>query len=44
MFVLFRYYKDPVLCVKCVLDEIPTEKKPSDEQTNSILEILGKTV
>ncbi|CAF3813739.1 unnamed protein product [Rotaria magnacalcarata] len=35
-----EYYKDPVLCVKCILDEVPTENKPSDEQTNAILEIL----
>ncbi|CAF2637656.1 unnamed protein product [Rotaria sp. Silwood2] len=35
-----EYYKDAVLCVKCVLDEIPTENKPTDEQTNAILEIL----
>ncbi len=40
--VLFRYYKDSTLCVKCLLDGIPTEEKPSDEQTNAILEILGK--
>ncbi|CAF3593445.1 unnamed protein product [Rotaria sordida] len=35
-----EYYKDSILCVKCILDGIPTENKLSDEQTNAILEIL----
>jgi hypothetical protein len=41
---LSRYYKDPALCVKCLLDGIPTDEKPSDDQTNSILEILGRLI
>ncbi|CAF2928411.1 unnamed protein product, partial [Rotaria sp. Silwood2] len=42
----FRNFKrilinqNPVLCIKCVLDGVPTQKKPSDEQANAILEIL----
>jgi hypothetical protein len=40
--VSFRYYKDTALCVKCYLDGIPAGEKLSDEQTNAILEILGK--
>ncbi len=40
----FRYFKDPILCVKCTLDGVPTEEKPSDEQTNAILEILGRLI
>ncbi|CAF1144617.1 unnamed protein product [Adineta ricciae] len=35
-----EYYKDPVLCVKCILDGIPIDVKLSDEQTNAILDIL----
>ncbi|CAF1264443.1 unnamed protein product [Rotaria sp. Silwood1] len=35
-----EYYKDPILCVKCILDGISIENKLSDEQTNAILEIL----
>jgi hypothetical protein len=35
-----EYYKDSALCVKCFLDGIPIGEKPSDEQTNAILEIL----
>jgi len=43
-FFLSRYYKDSALCVKCLLDGVPTQEKPSDEQTNAILEILGKLI
>ncbi|UJR31523.1 hypothetical protein I4U23_019012 [Adineta vaga] len=35
-----EYYKDPVLCVKCILNDIPTDVKPSDDQTNAMLDIL----
>ncbi|CAF1216784.1 unnamed protein product [Adineta ricciae] len=35
-----EYYKDPILCVKCILDGIPVDVKLSDEQTNAILDIL----
>ncbi|CAF1115310.1 unnamed protein product [Adineta steineri] len=35
-----EYYKDPILCVKCILNGISTQEKISDEQTNAILEIL----
>lgn len=41
---MFRYYKDSVLCVQCNLDGVPTDIKPTDEQTNAILEILGKFI
>ncbi|CAF2684627.1 unnamed protein product, partial [Rotaria sp. Silwood2] len=34
------YYKDPVLCVKCILDGISSDEKLSDEKTNAILSIL----
>jgi len=44
VFVLSRYYKDPALCVKCLLDGVSTEEKLSDDQTNSILEILGRLI
>ncbi|CAF3844382.1 unnamed protein product [Adineta steineri] len=35
-----EYYKDPALCVKCILDGIPSNEKLSQEQTNNILGIL----
>ncbi|CAF1274217.1 unnamed protein product [Rotaria sordida] len=35
-----EYYKDPVLCVKCILDGVSSNEKLSDEQTNAILGIL----
>ena len=40
----FRYYKDSVLCVKCMLNGISTDEKLSDEQTNAILDILGRLI
>lgn len=42
IFCYSRYYKDSALCVKCFLDGVPNDEKISNEQTNSILEILGK--
>ncbi|CAF1411195.1 unnamed protein product, partial [Adineta steineri] len=35
--LLNECYKDPVLCIKCVLDGVPTQEKLCDEQTNAIL-------
>ncbi|CAF2989656.1 unnamed protein product [Rotaria sp. Silwood2] len=35
-----KYCRDPVLCIKCVLDGVPTEIKPTDEQIKAILKIL----
>ena len=42
-YFLFRYYKDPALYVKCILDGIPSNDKLTEEQTNAILGILGKS-
>jgi hypothetical protein len=33
-----------VLCIKCILSGVPVTEKLSDEQTNAILDILGKSV
>ncbi|UJR15160.1 hypothetical protein I4U23_002123 [Adineta vaga] len=35
-----EYYKDSVLCEKCILDGVSSKEKLSEEQTNAILRIL----
>ena len=39
---IFRYLKEPALCVKCILDNVPAKEKLSDERTSTINSILGK--
>ncbi|CAF0753797.1 unnamed protein product [Adineta ricciae] len=34
------YYKDPVLCAKCILDGVPSVEKLSEQQSSAILKIL----
>ncbi|CAF1913913.1 unnamed protein product [Rotaria magnacalcarata] len=35
-----EYYKEPALCVKCILDGVSSNEKLSNEQTDAILGIL----
>ncbi|CAF4848163.1 unnamed protein product [Rotaria sp. Silwood1] len=35
-----EYYKDPALCVKCILDGVSSNEKLTNEQTNAILGVL----
>jgi hypothetical protein len=43
LMVLFslRYFNSPALCVKCILDGVPSNEKLSDEQSKAIHNILG---